>query len=421
MENVTHAIHLDKYQVKKDGTSALYMRLTINRKVKLIPLHKYIKAEHFDFTKRRVKELRELPNAKSLNTLLTRKSLLMDEILLDLQNRKKPLSFNNIKNLYQSGGNRDFIGYCLREVEHEYEAGEIKYYTLKSIKNRLNKVARYQKGLNIYEIDDSWLAKYKMHLVSKYKNSVNTIASDFCVIRKYLRRAKKQGIIKYNPFENDVKVVWEEGGKPHLDIDELRTALEYYKSEKFLKMKKVTNNQVFDIGKKYQDTLQHFLIGCFTGLRFSDIKTLRSEHIHLIEGVIRKKMCKGKLNKEKTVTIPLTQQIRDVLDLKRLDGKLYGSNVRHTGDINKYLREALDKIKICKNKHITFHSSRHTFCVTALTLGMPVETVQNVMGHRDIKTTLIYAKIVDSKRKKDMSVWDKFEEQTDKKELHEVA
>jgi site-specific recombinase XerD len=49
------------------------------------------------------------------------------------------------------------------------------------------------------------------------------------------------------------------------------------------------------------------------------------------------------------------------------------------------------------NKHITFHSGRHTYAVNSLTSGVDIFTVSKLLGHRDLKTTLVYAKIVDSK------------------------
>jgi hypothetical protein len=59
------------------------------------------------------------------------------------------------------------------------------------------------------------------------------------------------------------------------------------------------------------------------------------------------------------------------------------------------------------DKYMSFHSTRHTFAVSALTLGMSIETVSDIMGHSDLKTTQIYAKIIDDKRIEEMSKWNK--------------
>lgn len=420
MENVTHAIHLDKYQVKQDGTSALYMRLTINRKVKLLALNKYLKVEHFDFSKRRVKIIKELPNAKNINRFLVQKEMLIAEIILDLQNRNKPLSFNNIKQQFQNLGSKNYTNYCRAELLAELEGGLIKEVSYKVNLSKIIKVEEYQPNVSIYEIDEKWLLKYKQHLIQR-GNNLNTIAGDFSVFRKFIARAKKQGITKYNPFENDVSIVRIQKEKAYLDMQELQELLTYYESDKLLNVKKKVKNKKYSIGEKYQEVIQHFLIGCFSGLRIGDIKTLRRSHFNFNENVIVKEMCKHRINKAKNVTIPITSQILRVLDIG-VGELVYKSKVKGRREMNNNLRAALKIIGICKDKYITFHSSRHTFCVNSLTLGMPIETVQNVMGHSNLNTTLIYAKIVDSKRKKDMSVWDKFDELTKKQEaLQEVA
>ncbi len=69
--------------------------------------------------------------------------------------------------------------------------------------------------------------------------------------------------------------------------------------------------------------------------------------------------------------------------------------------MNQYLK---DIVEICEiHKPITFHSARHTFATTvALVNGVPIETVSKMLGHADIKTTQIYAKVVEKKISNDM-------------------
>ena len=70
---------------------------------------------------------------------------------------------------------------------------------------------------------------------------------------------------------------------------------------------------------------------------------------------------------------------------------------------NKYLKTISKKAEI--DKHITFHVSRHTFGTRALRKGIPVQIVQKLMGHNSIKTTMIYAKVVDSELDKAMEAF----------------
>ena len=70
--------------------------------------------------------------------------------------------------------------------------------------------------------------------------------------------------------------------------------------------------------------------------------------------------------------------------------------------MNAYLKEIADVCGITKN--LTMHTARHTFATFALTKGVPIETVAKILGHKDLKTTQIYAKIIDSKIADDMKI-----------------
>ena len=72
---------------------------------------------------------------------------------------------------------------------------------------------------------------------------------------------------------------------------------------------------------------------------------------------------------------------------------------------NPMLRFIMNEVGI--KKRLSFHCTRHTFAVSALTLGMSLETVSDIMGHNDLRTTQIYAKIIDDKRKEEMSKWNR--------------
>ena len=73
--------------------------------------------------------------------------------------------------------------------------------------------------------------------------------------------------------------------------------------------------------------------------------------------------------------------------------------------MNSYLKEIGDLCGIEKN--LTFHQSRHTFATNALSHGMPVESLAKMLGHSNIKTTQIYAKITDHKLNQDMESLEK--------------
>ena len=132
-----------------------------------------------------------------------------------------------------------------------------------------------------------------------------------------------------------------------------------------------------------------FLIGCYTGLRFSDIITLRNEHI--TKGWLTKKMAKTGY----VVEVPVAELFSGklLLLLEKYNGniervtKSLGSNA----SVNKTLRGILDRIKV--DPKITFHSSRHTFATHLGQAGVQLTTIQKLLGHQKLQTTQIYSEV----------------------------
>ncbi|MDA3883822.1 MAG: site-specific integrase [Bacteroidales bacterium] len=405
MANATVSIYLDSSYTKKDGTSRFYIRLTLNRKSKKIPLNLFINPDYYNARTKKIKEIKEVPNAKGNNLYLKEKESDVQQIIIELERRKQPVTFTNVLNLYDNKeANGSFIEYARARLITERNI--LKPSTYKGLLWDIEKVERYFPNVTIYEIDVEWLENYRNILIEKLGNKLNTIYGNLSMIRKYVTLAYKKTIIKTNPFHN-FPLEKEDGKKEHLTLEELDILHKYYNEKLFLDVTAHDDRgKTYLTGLKYQETLQHILISCYTGLRLADLQALRYKHIE--NGMIIMPMGKSRKNKEKTLRIPITTRLKAVLDLNegmKPDDKVYQGFVRNSSEINPMLRHIMKEIGI--NKYLTFHSTRHTFAVSALTLGMSIETVSDIMGHNDLKTTQIYAKVVDDKRIGEMSKWNK--------------
>jgi site-specific recombinase XerD len=138
-----------------------------------------------------------------------------------------------------------------------------------------------------------------------------------------------------------------------------------------------------------------FLFQVYTGLSYSDMTALTSANIEV--GIDGKQWVI--INRVKTGTrsaIPLLP-----IALELLIKYNYKLPVCSNQKLNKYLKELAEICNI--NKNLTSHIGRHTFATTVcLGHGVPIETVSKMLGHIDIKTTQIYAKITDRKVAQDM-------------------
>lgn len=166
-------------------------------------------------------------------------------------------------------------------------------------------------------------------------------------------------------------------------------------------------NQVKDI----------FVFSCYTGLAYSDVKKLTKKNICI--GVDGEKWIF--VNRTKTDTrssIPLlpisTGIIEKYKDHPQAENQERLLPVLSNQKMNAYLKEIADICGI--NKELTFHIARHTFATTVtLTNGVPIESVSKMLGHKDLKTTQHYAKILDKKIGDDMRVLrEKFSNNTNK-------
>ena len=138
-----------------------------------------------------------------------------------------------------------------------------------------------------------------------------------------------------------------------------------------------------------------FLFSCYTGLRLSDIETLKWNNIQKHNGIYMLVKIQVKTNSE--VCIPLCKQaiqiLRQVQDKNiSTDENIFPMYSRTT--IYSDLRQWVTNAGI--DKHITFHISRITFVTLSISAGMNIYVVSKLCGHKDIKTTQIYARMIDS-------------------------
>ncbi|RYG18337.1 MAG: site-specific integrase [Chitinophagaceae bacterium] len=136
------------------------------------------------------------------------------------------------------------------------------------------------------------------------------------------------------------------------------------------------------------------IISGLTGMRFSDIKTMIWSEVRGTSGdysiQFRQQKTKG------AEVLPISDQTFNLLGDRQKDDERVFPKLDYN-KVRQFLSNWLGDAGI--TKHITFHSFRHTFATLQLSMGTDIFTVSKLLGHRDIKTTQIYTKIIDSKKK----------------------
>jgi len=231
-------------------------------------------------------------------------------------------------------------------------------------------------------INETFCEEYADYLLSApsigrtgRKIAKNTAVSYFAKFKTTLKEAFKKGLLSNNLGEIIDSISPKDTHREFLFLNELQ---------------QLANTPcISEVVKKAS------LFSALTGLRFSDINSLDWSELRGSKGDYYIQFSTDKT--ESAVFLPISDQAYAFLG-EKAEGKVFKGLKYYLVDT--ILPDWLLKAGI--NKHITFHCFRHTFATLRLLLGTDIVTVSKLLGHRDIKTTMIYVKIVD-KLKRDAS------------------
>jgi len=388
------SFHLRKDKVDEKNTAPIYMRVTINgERIEIAVnrrcyLDKWLDGRPFG-TSNEVKRL-----VRYLDSMKNR----IYEINRDFIDRKEQVTAEKIKARFN---NQDDASKSLVEVfkHHNSQVKELigKDFSPATYKRYETTLAHVKNFLrHTYKSDDIFLRDIKYDFITSFDFYLKTVRNcSHNSALKYLKNFRKviflslkNDWLSKDPFMRfSSKLQQVERG--FLTADELST----------IEKKRILMPRI----EKVRDA---FVFACYTGLAYVDVSKLTHEHI--IPGIDGMKWIF--INRTKTNTkqrIPLLPKAEEILrkytDLsdEKPKGPIFPdiSNQK----MNAYLKEVADMCGIDKN--LTFHIARHTFATTVtLTNGVPIESVSAMLGHKSIRTTQIYSKVVEEKVGQDMDL-----------------
>lgn len=228
-----------------------------------------------------------------------------------------------------------------------------------------------------------WFRNTYKHRLTGKPVSART-ADTYCqTFRTMLNEAVREGLMDKNPWnrlETIEKIKKPESKREYLTIDEIRSMIATDCPNELVK--------------------RAYLFSCFTGLRISDVRNLKWGNIYHENGQTFVSVLMKKTTKP--LYIPLSGQALKWMPEKgdsTSDDYVFGNLVNY-GNVNENLKKWAEAAGI--RKHISYHTSRHSFATMMLTLGADLYTVSKLLGHNSVKHTQIYARIID--RKKDEAV-----------------
>ena len=282
--------------------------------------------------------------------------------------------------------------YAFWEAEMKDKKEDVEHTTWEQHCSVLKKLRKFRTTCYFSELDKQFLLEFQ-RFCKKYKNgkkeiknNQNTINKNLKTIKVYVNLALEQEKIKKSPFA-DLKIKRQHPDIVFLEPSELLNIIEKFKKNLFSTI--------------YHETLRRYLFSCFTGLRISDSLELKYENIIQTTLVVKPHKTKGFV---KIVRIPLTFPALDLLGDCSKTGLVFSKKSEQA--INRDLKNIADLCGIYKK--IRFHSARHTFATIYYRSTRDIVGLKELLGHSDIRYTMVYTHIVPLDTEENIKELDKF-------------
>lgn len=393
---ITLHFYAKSTKMNASGKLPIYVRLTINGQRLEFSSKKFIEKTKWSPELAKMKGHTE--EARSINSYLDmmRSKVLSTE--MDLLHKEEELSIENFQSILLGEDKnqrmlipifQDHNSKMKELLGKKYAPGTLQRFevTLNHIQNFLH--WKYNAtDIRIDKVDHCFVTEFEFYLRSVKNCSNNTSVKYVRNFRKIIKICLNNDWLEKNPFSKyEGKVI--EVDKEFLTEEEIQKIY----AKKFMNARL---ELVRDI----------FIFCCFTGLAYIDVQQLRKDHLGIgIDG--NKWIFKNRQKTDTRSKIPLLPIAEELVKKYSEHPKCLNEDrvlpVLSNQKMNSYLKEIGDVCNI--QKEITFHMARHSFATSiTLTNGVPIESVSKMLGHKSLRTTQHYAKIVDKKVSDDMAV-----------------
>ncbi|MGY3212849.1 site-specific integrase [Mucilaginibacter sp. HD30] len=382
---------------ERDGKAPIYAGITVNGRRVFAASKKFISVKCWDSGKGLGKA--NTQEGKEINAYLDQVRQSIMECYQDFQVQRKVITVEIIKAAFLKTGSDERTIAEISQYHNEMSisvlaAGTMKnYYTTQKYLSEFTLRKYKRKEYFLSELNYKFIQDFEVFLrnhqpLDHQKPLTNNgIMKHLERFRKMINLAYRVEWINRDPFE--------------------KFTLKYKKVEKeFLTARELSaiENKELDL-PRLSVVRDIFVFCCYTGLAFVDVMNLKPEHIIIgTDGELWIKTSRQKTTI--VVNVPLLLQAKKIMEK-------YKGNVRANAKgtifpqlsnqkMNSYLKELAERCDIYKV--LTFHIARHTFATTVTLLnGVPIETVSKLLGHTTMRSTQVYAKVIEQKVSEDMA------------------
>lgn len=395
--NITNLFYIKRAKPNKNGLVPIFQRVTINGQRVEKSTGKYINPELWSSEGTKMKG--KTDQARSINNHLDKLLNEVSEAEKDLTIHRKEINYINMKNKLTGKGEKTrTIVPIFKEHNDRMQAlvatREFAQGTVDRFKTTLNHLTSFLESkfkvadIAIDQIDYALIMDFDFFLRTQRTCNNNTSIKYVKNFRKIYNICLDNEWITKDPFKKYKP-------KPTVVDRDYLTEPELHK----IQSKKFTTPRLILV----RDI---FLFSCYTGLAYIDVQNLSPANISMgIDGskwiFIKREKTDGPSH------IPLLPIVEELIAKYKNHPKSVNKNkvmpILTNQRMNSYLKEIADVCNI--NKELTFHMARHTFATTVtLSNGVPMESVSKMLGHRSLKSTQIYARVLDIKVSDDMTI-----------------
>lgn len=362
-----------KKVLNRKGEALVQVEAYLNRRKKYFSTHIYLKPEQWDIRKELV---RKHPNAEALNRLLYAFMANIEKKELQLWQQGHPVTLDALKTelqIYPAG--HSFLPF----FEHEINNAAVKESTRRNQMSTFKLLREFRRYVQFSELSLEFVCDFEIFM-RKRGYHANTIAKHMKHLKKQINAAIHKGYLnpQHHPFLH-YKIKTSIYNHTHLTPEELK------------RLERLTPERC---SPKLQHTLDAFLFCCYAGLRYSDFISLSAQNI---VDIGRERWLVYRSVKTQTeVRLPLSLLFEGkclaILD-KYATCMADFFRLSDNSNVNKRLRVLGRMAGLEKN--FSFHTARHTNATLLIYKGVNITTVQKLLGHKNVKTTQIYANVSD--------------------------
>ena len=388
--------YVSRAKVKKNGECPVFMKININGDRYVINIQRSIRPEDWDTDRARM--IGNTKEARVFNEYLDAVKLLANQRYNELRRLHEVVTPKMLgdavlgvdtaksKSIMEVWGEHVARLHKLIGKDNSYTTYQ-KFNTCKGHFQAFLKAKYKVSDVSVKQLNPQMVDEFLLYLRVDLDIAHNTSIKFMHNFKRITALCLRNGWISRDPFVG-IKLALKEVDRPYLNEEELRRVIDYHSPMDRL-------NRVRDF----------FLFACFTGLAYADVKKLKRNEIDT-DGAnywirTRRQKTGGRSNIP-LLEVPMTI-IRRYAALEEAGSQDTIVPIISNQKMNSYLKEIADACGI--DKQLSFHVARHTFATTVtLTNGVPIETVSKMLGHKDLRSTQHYARIVDQKVGDEMAV-----------------